>query len=96
MLCEEVILFSQRSESWSSKAMIAANKLSGFPLCSASSGTFYQSSAELRCILNTKPELFSYSSSVSSLRWGWLLLSGITYLEGTSFIDEFEDVCPLK
>ena len=43
MLCEEVILFSQRSESWSSKAMIAANKLSGFPLCSASSGTFYQS-----------------------------------------------------
>ena len=39
-------------------------KIFVFPCCS-----LILSSAELRCILNTKPELFSYYSSVSSLRW---------------------------
>lgn len=43
MLYEEIILFSQRRESWPSEAMMAGDKLSGFPFCSATSGTFYQS-----------------------------------------------------
>lgn len=43
MLYEEIILFSQRRESWPSEPMMAGNKLSGFPFCSATSGTFYQS-----------------------------------------------------
>lgn len=32
-----------RGESWLSEAMISGNKLSGFPFCSATNGTFYQS-----------------------------------------------------
>lgn len=43
MLYEEIILFSQRRESWPSEAIIAGNKLSGFPFCSATNGSLYQS-----------------------------------------------------
>lgn len=43
MLYEEIILFSQRRESWPSEAIIAGNKLSGFPFCSATNGLLYQS-----------------------------------------------------
>lgn len=43
MLYGEIIPFSQRRESWPREAMMAGNKLSGFPFGSATSGTSYQS-----------------------------------------------------
>lgn len=39
----EEIIFSPRRESVPSEAVIAGNKLSGFPFCSGTNGTLYQS-----------------------------------------------------
>ena len=112
MLCEEVILFSQRRESWPSEAMIAGNKLSVFPFCSATNGTFYQSRPagkdfclsflQFNFILCWTQVHFKYKArTVQLLSICVLLKMGLAFIERyhllrISLIYGFEDICPLK
>lgn len=110
MLYEEIILFSQRRESWSSEAVIAGNKLSGFPFCSATSSMFYQSRSAGKdfvfphCnLILSSVELrcilntkLNCSLSMYPPREEAGLCLDCHYLKGTFLVCRFEDICPLK